>query len=393
MYIIILILLCSYEVVLNAQEGFFCVPVADLVAVPFQGTKDEIEHAYESLSLSPEYGQQSCLRVRQGIFNESVTILAYENDQVHVVLKNCFSKQIMSLYNQPIKVWTLKKWVLSREAVNELPDYPIFPPAYGKNPDFDKSIIALAFPWYDDVTDLTYSAGTRFCLVSERSNEENFCITLYNAHKKCSVISYVPRTHALCYPDLSYKERRKQFVKLLYAWCNQQGPVPFVWGGTSFTHASNMDVALTTLVGQTESIAWQPIQWTERPLSGLDASGLIVRAAQICGIEYFCCNSQTVANTLPILSAEDVQEGDILWAPGYLGIVASLDNNEIIEAQGYGRGYGKVHCITLQKRFQDILTWNDFFICCQNHVPLKSLDSQGRCVAHIPLVKIYRLPN
>lgn len=394
-FIIILNLLVCLTTV-QAETGFFCVPIADLVAAPFAfDSKLQIKNGYDSLSASPEQGKGSCLRVHQGLFNESVTIVAYKNDQVQIILKNCISKSMMGFYDEPVNVWTYKDWIVTQDEIDRLGiEQSVFPKIYDAKTRSDESIITLTFPWYDETTQVTYSAGTRLSLASVQNMHDHYAVLLYDPSQKNAILSYVPQSNALVSGFFTPQERKKIFVDLLYAWCNEGKLIPFVWGGTSFTQGAQDTVVLKKwFTDGAQLSSWDCSPCFSRLFSGLDASGLILRAAQICGIPYYCSNSRTVANTLFSVPYSELDEGDILWAPGYVGIIASLDNNEIIEAQGYSRGYGVVHRITLKKRFADIETWNDFIICCENNIPLKSLDSQGRPVSYVPLFKIYRLPD
>lgn len=391
--VVINLLLCV--ILIQAQTGYICVPVADLIAEPFGfSSKQRVKAAYESLSVSPEQGKESCLRVHQAIFNESVTIVASKNDQVQIILKNCVSKAMMGFFDETVKVWTFKDWVITDKELNQLGiDCSIFPGSYNEKTRCDESIISLLAPWYDDVTKIIYSAGTRFCLSPQQSNPDHYALILFDVHDKKLALSTVPKSYVVPSGFFTYEERRWLFVKLLYSWCNEGESVPFVWGGTSFSNFVSDDVVLKrSFTNNSATVSWDCSSCVTRPLSGLDASGLILRAAQICGIPYYCCNSRSIANSLSTVSFCALQEGDILWAPGYVGVIASLQNNEIIEAQGYARGYGSVHCISLKKRFAEIETWKDFVYCCENRIPLKSLDSQGRCVAYVPLFRVYRLP-
>jgi len=393
-FIFVITLLVSVTA-LHGKEGYLCVPVADLVAAPFieQSSKQHIKQAYQSLTLSPEQGTRSCLRVHQAIFNERVTIVDFKNHQVQIVLKNCFSKAMLGAFDESIKVWTYKDWVVTDDELVQMGiDQSVFPLEYNEKTRCDESIISLVYPWYDQVTQATYSAGTRFCLASTQTNDDTYTVLLFNPKQKELITAYIPKQYAQASGHFSSEERRKMFIALLYSWCDAEESIPFVWGGTSFITHGCHEVVLKKWFSSTDELAsWDCSSSSKRPLSGLDASGLILRAAQICGISYYCCNSTALAHSLSSLSFSDMREGDIVWAPGYVGIIASLYTNEIIEAQGYARGYGSVHCISLKKRFADIKTWNDFAACCEKKIPLKSLDSQGRVVSHIPTFKLYRL--
>jgi hypothetical protein len=78
MQFFIRLLVCIFFIssLLCGQVGYFCVPVADLIAQPFsKSEKYSVADLYDTISISPERGKDSCLRVHQGIFNEQATSL------------------------------------------------------------------------------------------------------------------------------------------------------------------------------------------------------------------------------------------------------------------------------------------------------------------------------
>lgn len=383
---------------LQAQKGYFCVPVADLVAKPYNArNENEIINHYNKIPTSPDSGKQSCLRVHQGIFNEQVSIVEYKDYQVHIELINCFAQQMPGKNIYPIGVWTRADWVISENELKQggisssiFPD----PLCYRFQAKSNHSCITLLVPWYDSETDTTYSAGTRFVALESLSLTDQYAIILYNHTTHCAVASVIPKIFALPVPFETFTEQKKAFVELLYMWCSLQGEVPFVWGGTSFvTLCYEDDRALLNQENLQGSLLsyWNRPKRDDRPCAGLDGSGLILRAAQIVGLPFYCLNSATIANCLQQRKqGEALQEGDIIWSPSYVSVIGSIERNEMIEAQGYSRGYGKVHVIQLKNRFADINTWDDFLYCCDYSIPLRSLQSNGTMVSSVAHVKIFK---
>ncbi len=385
--------------VIHGQVGYFCVPVADLVDKPFVAKNGRtVAELYDKISISPEQGKSSCLRVHQGIFNELVKIIRYENSQVFVELSDCYSCAMPRQKQQPVRLWTRADWVVAQETLKQLgiPE-DIFPKPIensDNNSFLDDRCITLILPWYDQVTDVTYSAGTRFVMVNDKVDSENYTVTLYHASNKLVATSQIPKNLAIVSkPFLTRAEQKKAFVELLQHWCSLEGIIPFVWGGSSFNYRAKNNYAVLEeeYTYGSQCSYWRCPLIEQKPYSGFDASGLILRAAQIVGAPYFCINSATIANSLqPLFPGQQLEEGDIVWMPGYVGVVGSLENNELIEAQGYSRGYGKIHSIALKDRYATIKTWQDFLYCYEQGIPLQSLNAKGQVVGSIPKFFIYK---
>lgn len=386
---------------LHGQIGYFCVPVADLLPQPFvKSGNNSIAALYDSISISPERGKESCLRSHQGIFNEQVTILGYENQQVYIELTNCFAQPMPGQNLHPTRFWTLADWVISEQRIETLEIEPsIFPEPIryeDSYPTNKNNLITLLLPWYDSVTDTVYSAGTRFVVIQNRSNEEGYVIKLFDRYRQCATSTSIPRAIALplCFETVT--EQRKAFVELLELWCSFDGSIPYVWGGTSFSYLCHNDRAVLQQEYKNGVLLayWNRPAIKQHPYAGFDASGLILRAAQIVGASYFCINSTSMANYLrPLRQGEFLEEGDILWAPGYVGVVGNFERNELIEAQGYARGYGNVHTIALKNKFADINSWQDFLYFYEHGLPLQSLNSEGYIVGLVSKYILFKFPS
>jgi hypothetical protein len=393
-------LLIAMMIIFSSMEGmigYFCVPVVDLVAKPFSVSKNKsIAALYEGISISPERGKDSCLRVHQGIFNEQVTILGYQNEQVHIELTNCFSQPMPGL-QCPVQFWTRADWVISHEELDHIGiDHTIFPYPIRYDSCYQSSeeYITLIMPWYDLVTDSLYSAGTRFVIINDLP--EGYAIVLYNYQTQHTASSIVPKSIALPGSFKTADEQKKAFVELLQIWCSLDDAIPFVWGGTSFSYVCCDDKALLEQEYKDGVVRayWNRPAIKQRPYSGFDASGFIMRAAQIVGAPFFCLNSTTVSHNLRSLQHhEALEEGDILWTPGYVAVVGSIERNELIEAQGYARGYGKMHALKLHNKFANIYSWNDFLYSYERGLPLQSLNKDGYIVNTIPKYILYKFPS
>lgn len=391
-FVFLLMLNSIFFSVMSIEVGYVCVPVADLVAQPFkENAGASIAEQYDALVLSPERGKKVCLRVHQALFNERVLILGSENQQLYVELTHCCVQSAPYRERKPVRVWTRADWIVSENELSSLGiESSLFAPVEYQKPSSlcDKNVITLVAPWHDSISGYTYSAGTRF-VVHEQSSSEGFIVAFYNHRLQHHVISVIPQSLALCSSAIA--EKRSAFIALLRFWCSLEGVIPFVWGGASFVTSCDGNFLLHEQ--NSKESYWERPSLTQRPYCGFDAATLILRAAQIVGIPYFCLNSMTILNSLPLLQRGDsLEEGDIVWAPGYVGIVGTLQNNEIIEMQGYSRGYGTLHALPLQKRYKDIYTWDDFLYWYDRSLPLQSLDSKGNVVTLLPNYIIFKLP-
>jgi hypothetical protein len=400
MQFFIRLLVCIFFIssLLCGQVGYFCVPVADLIAQPFsKSEKYSVADLYDTISISPERGKDSCLRVHQGIFNEQVTILRYENQQVYIELTNCFAQSMPGQNQLPTRFWTRSDWVISEEMIDHLEiDRSIFPNPISYKEHYRDKCITLLLPWYDSVTNTVYCAGTRFVIVKKKTDEKGYCVKLYDNTNKTATMSIVPRSIALPLSFETSAEQRYAFVELLQLWCSLDGSIPYVWGGSNFSYLCEDDFAVLQEEYKNGAMVayWNRPGIKQYPYSGFDASGLILRAAQIVGAPYYCINSTTVANSLqPLQKGELLEEGDILWAPGYVGVVSNINRNELIEAQGYARGYGKIHAINLEKKFADIFSWKDFLYFYEHGFPLQSLNSEGQVVGTVLKYILFKFPT
>ncbi len=376
------------------QTAYICIPVADMVLKPLQSysgaSAEETAHLYTTLSASPEKGEYACLRAHQGLFNEQVTIVQERGDEVQVQLTNCF-------YDSPADpephtlFWLLKHALVTEEELQaQGVSQTIFPepleytlPTSFTNPQ----VVTLKLPWRDPVTRTVYSAGTRFVRSIKNDTTQSYGIMLYNPKNEQQVTSAIPRTLGHVVYTGNPRKQQKDFVALLSLWATEQaqGVVPYVWGGISFTARTYAAYTLVKSTRYGQPVAYWLRPTLNPPYSGFDSSGLILRAAQIVGIPYPYKNTTTVMHHLRPLQQHDIlEEGDIIWAPGHTIVISNLERNELIESQGYVRGYGKVHTLTLSQRYKNIATYDDLRAAYFNATPLSVLDSTGTVIAQVP---------
>ncbi|MBA2306888.1 hypothetical protein H0W26_02005, partial [Candidatus Dependentiae bacterium] len=98
----------------------------------------------------------------------------------------------------------------------------------------------------------------------------------------------------------------------------------------------------------------------------------------ICGIPYFYKNTTTASQSMKTLEAEELlNKGDILWCPGHLMVITDVENNLLIEAIGYGIGYGKLHEISVDKAFKEVKNFSELVSTYRKGLPLERLNSKG----------------
>lgn len=188
----------------------------------------------------------------------------------------------------------------------------------------------------------------------------------------------------LCLASNAYtaQERIDLFIALIRSWITRNGAkghIPYVWGGTSIVHYTQKAAVPHQKKGITRMLRWYDT--AEQSVShkmGCDCSGLIFRAAQICGIPYFFKNSYTTTCYIPPLGMYDtLRAGDIIWVPGHVMIVADVTHNTLFEQRSYDHGYGKLHEIPLKKVFQGITTYQELVHAYHTKAPLWRIDSSG----------------
>ena len=299
---LVLILLCNFQNThctysfLPEKKAVVIVPVADMVGEPLtQFYPDEsIETIYQQIPISWAGAKNdiyTCPRIHQLLFNEVVTIIKEEGKEVLVAVSNMFHEKNGKRYNQ---FWTLKQNLMP---YNEIKKHLPKPIDWQKNniEKMSRDIITLKIPFYDSITDRTYSAGTRFVMIGSK-RDLNIAL-IFDPIKK--IVKSIPIPSALCTNSYNHNKHEKiiNFVKLLRTWAALDGGfIPLVWGGISFTHTyhdERFDIKTTKDTHGNTTVYWQRHEPHNPPYCGFDASGIILRATQICGIPYYCKSTTT----------------------------------------------------------------------------------------------------
>lgn len=340
-------------------EAVTSVPVADLVGHPLHSCLSL--YSYETIPVYSKTvaGTPACPRMHQLLFNEKVTVLKETATEVCVAIHSVYftTQQRPS----PQKTyWTEKKNIIPLHKIADASAY--LPEALDfatKKITSSQPTVTLIMPWFDPISNQTFSAGTRFVLAHHK--EHTYYVYLLDP-VTCT-FNQLPIDASICLLEKAHtcpQEKRAHFVAVLKHWAHlENGFIPYVWGGASFTLPYTAPHVCERSSHKQHTSFYYPKD-TLVPKAGLDCTGLIARAAQLCSIPYFLKNSHTIATTLqPIKPSMSLQEGDIIWIQGHVMVVSDLANNKLIEARGYPDGYGKIHEIELEKVFKGIPTYQN----------------------------------
>ena len=382
----------------NPIKAFVVVPVVDLVGKPLcLGRKKENPYMrYDNLPLQSNVGSPCCMRLHQLVFNDVVEILESTTHEVKVKISNAFYVTRNNIkYPQNI-YWADKKNFITFNQLKKCGISTVCIPKsiHYKHRDFAKSnenIITLKLPFYDPTTEQTFSAGTRFVRTKKTAsltslldlNDKQVEVFVFDkSDYRCKKIR-IPRIICQAYNAKNNQEKRKNFINLVKTWANLYGGfIPYVWGGCSFTNICKKD-DIVAKVYQGVPVYVRP-SYKHVLLAGLDCSGLVIRAAQTCGIAYFCKNTFTITQYLPkIHTIKELNNGDLLVYNGHVQIVSDIKNNKLIEARTNKYGCGKIQEMSLCDVFKGVTSYKQLFASKKERKGLKRMDLQGNPVQNI----------
>ncbi len=399
----------------EARKAFVSVPVADLVGESIKsfGLAQTNRESYEKIAISyvdirknnidSSYGAP---RLHQLLFNEVVDIIsepkAAPGDDAEVCISIESAFFVTPHIKKPQSVFfTKKKNLLSFDklaahdlSAEYLPESPSF-----KNPHqkITKPTIGLIKPFFDPITKQTYSVGTRFVYDEQQTTDTDFVVHIFDRSTTTFTKTSIPKKFA---HEITLEPKEKTiacFVALLKEWVRCKGIIFYVWGGYSYTHCYpdlGFKEVTRHLVNGTKVIVHERPQLNKKVLTGFDCAGLILRAAQLCGMPYFFKNTYTLAHFLKSLGIDDhLHEGDLIWIKGHVMIVSDIANNRLIEARGYDHDFGYVQEIALEKVFKGIKTYQQLLHAYYHHEPLIRLNKSGKSVENIESFKLLKLKS
>ncbi len=314
-------------------------------------------------SASPEI--KKCLRAHQGLHNELVQCLEQQGDCVKIACGNVVygfdaEKRVLNTF------WICKKHIaLLKELRSDMAR--VIPSAgYAQEPT-----IVLTYPWEG------FSVGTRFKHIAEHDTQEAYAIAYADYMKNHIIFDFVPRENAIPEIKQDSHSARKLFVKTINSLVDRvtrnglNAVVPYVWGGSSFVYSYN------------QPDFWQHDgAWHRKgkadPYSGYDCSELVMRMAQIAGIDFPWKTTAVIQCSKRSLNhADNLEEGDLIWIQGHVMIISNIERNEIIEARSYSSGYGCVHRIALCDCFEGIANFDTLLEYYHANRPIRLKNKQG----------------
>lgn len=381
------------------NEAVVVVPLADMVGMPFESLGKSTEEQYSAIPFCWYGNNLSCLRIHQLIFNEVVKIVDEKDNQIKCQLPNTFYyAKDGSLRNE---FWTHKKYLLFLKELQNSPAMLfLVPPPYAENftiKEFNKNtyttnILTLIKPWQDPLTDIVYSAGTRFVyLEKEQVLEGSFIINIIDYIHKTITVAKIPKEYATINYDNCPTTYRYNFLKVLRLWASYKtNKISYVHGGCSFI--DTYDPSNIHVVTNERGSYWD--RTAQPPYSGYDCSGLLLRAAQACGLPYFFKNTVTIHKFMrPLKNNELPQEGDIIWFFGHILVINRLEPAECIEAGRYESGEGAVHILRLSEIFENIRDFNQLHEAYTKQIPLKLLHRDSTVRKEISELVIFSLDS
>lgn len=378
-------------------KALITVPVADLVGSPIH-TLLNAPTLNERYALLPHASAHACRaacpRMHQLLFNEIVEVLETLKDEVKVRISTAFFITPDNRIPQTT-YWMRKDAVTPLYKLTPKEQQLLPPPIQYQEPQsvHNPSVATVRYPWYDPITHLTFSAGTRFLIIKQTAT--TVVVWRFVPHLgTSSPMTLEKKACIIHHPHDTDIDRRALFVTIIRSWAHEHdGIIPYVLGGTSFTQRlPNMPYAPQTLPYNEQLIGYTRAEDSLVPKGGLDCTGLVLRAAQMAGIGYFLKNSTTIGQYLkPLVVGQKIQEGDVILIKGHVLVVVDVQRNTIVEARSYEHGYGKIQELPLHKVFNAIAHCDDLLHAYFEQKPLDRIDSTGVTRDRFPQFSIMRL--
>lgn len=377
----------------SEEKAVISVPIADLIGQQITTIIPDIpaENTYATIAMCGGQIKSSiaCPRLHQLLCNDIIEVVKAVDDEVCIRITHAY--YLIPSSSQPqVHYWTLKKNITPLDdliahniPINHIPEPINFSDTHHHilhHPD----IVTLTEPHYDPTLHLTFSAATHFVKTPLLGNKKASTIEVFAIdYTKMKEYKIKIPCHKCIVDDhtKTKEERISDYVHLLKKWAHpKKGSIPYVWGGTSFIKPIQSSFKEVTKTGHNGDYSFYEYEKdTQSPKSGFDCSGVILRAAQICGIPYFCKNTTTIAQCLtPLSKEEQLMTGDLILIKGHVMVISDITKNLLIEARSYGHGYGKLHEIPISEVFEGIETYKDLIDTYFEKKVVKRKDKQGK---------------
>lgn len=409
--------------------------------VDFTGFKDlagdeKIEQFYKDFSCSPD--TKKCFRAHQGLFNDKLTVVSEKGDFVSVVYPN---NSIVYGYDEKEKkfsevFWIYKNYIAKIKDVKNSGILNAIPGYFDEKTD-GKELVTLIWP-FKSIMGKTFSLGTKFVREKEKDkfDEQNnlieYAILVPDYDNQKLYTDYVKKEDVvLSSADFSDKYDKKSsynsnffdnkndldnknnnerekgkdrdfllkrlaFVKVVNNLIDRidknfnGNVIPYVWGGSSFTNL--YDENKFEQKKDESGSDWQRDGKLEKIYNGYDCSEFVMRMAKVAGLNFpYKITSMIEKFKTGLEKTDKVQDGDLVWVPGHIMIVGSVENNELIESRGYGSGFGCVHRIKLKDIFNGIETYEQLKQVYDDKKPLELIDKFGKVQKKYDSFKILSL--
>lgn len=398
------------------------VPVSDLMSKNLDPQPGKsMEELYQAMPETPSTDESVLFcRITQLLYNEQVTILDTQDDQVLVetefwhfkpspsgkkqIKNNCFwmlQKDVCPLSKLPKEYTnslpsTLGTHIhipnLYKEHKNSLPGSLAAPTkaqllAYQNarsnnkqphtrapkalNTKSTQLIVGLKNSWKCPETEDLFSAGTRFVVAEPIHDKKQYTVSIFNPRTNQMVSSSIPTKLCVIEKKRTEQEQRKLLVEILENWAHTTPPMPYILGGAS--------------TGDTNDQAM-------RPHRGLDCSGLVRRACRLVGIPVTATNSLSLTDFFKPLAAHTMpQKGDLLYWNGHIIFITNTKKHLLIEARGKNQGYGHVHETHFSKQLQNMRTTHDLVKVYSQNRPVNRLNKKGAIHKQIQKIILLKL--
>lgn len=309
---------------------------------------------------------KSCRRAHQGLFNELVDCIEEQDDQVKIAYPNIVYGFDVETQKALSTFWAYKKHLIALHNLDDNLLQTIPNQKYG-----EEHTVVLIYPWQK------FSVGTRFKHLPDKDTTRSYAIIYADYITNKAVLDLVPHEDAIPEIKQTTPIARKLFVQIInnlidrIAESSPNHVIPYVWGGSSFVepYADNDFYK--------KDGTWHR-NGPDKPYTGYDCSEFVMRMAQIAGLDFPWKTTTAIQRSRRSLSEDDqLETGDLIWTPGHVMIVSSLERNELIEARSYGSGYGCVHRIKLEECFDGITTYEELRERYNTNQPIKYKDKEG----------------
>jgi len=318
----------------------------------------------------------NCPRAHQALKHEVVRIMGKKGNYTRICCENVIYG--IDKNGQPLNsFWIPHDRLVQLQDLSQR-EIDALPPPLGTM----HNTVVLILPWKG------YSLGTRFVREAARDTTGTYCVKVLDHDHQTARLIYLPRSRARIEAPVTTTEAQRLFVSLAHklvddAAAQPESVIPYIWGGSSYItlyRDNNFFI---------RNNRWER-PGPHRPYSGYDCSELVLRLAQTSGIPYVCKLTSLMERMLPELREhEAVEPGQLLWFPGHVMII--VENDQIIEARGYGGGYGRVHRIPLAELFEGITTYAQLRDVIRTKRPVNLLKRDGTVMTVIKQLKIFKL--